>query len=183
MLWNRKSEKELNVTGKEGAQEDIGKLNSDELARLYESTVKDVKEGQIVKSRIIEIRPEEVVVDIGYKSEGVISIKEFPEPDKLKVGDEVEVLLELKENESGSVVVSKQKADKLQGWERIVSTNKEGDILTGKATRKVKGGIMVNIGMEAFLPASLAGLRTYSNLDELIGHEMEYKIIKINKAG
>lgn len=205
MLWRRKEEDESKSIKKEDAQnkhlgeeheEDIGDqhnggedqvknagtLNDDELAMLYNSTVKNVKEGQIMKSKIIEIRPTEIIVDIGYKSEGVIPIKEFPEPDKLKLGDEVEVLLELKEDEDGRVVISKEKADKLQGWERIISTHKEGDIIVGKPTRKVKGGLMVNIGMEAFLPASLASLKTYSNLDEMIGKELEFKIVKINRA-
>lgn len=154
---------------------------SDELASLYDATIKDIKEGQIIRGRIIEIRPKEIVIDIGYKSEGIIAIGEFPEPDKLKIGDMVEVLLESKEDEYGCVVVSKQKADKLQGWERIISTYKEGDTISGKPLRKVKGGLMVEIGMEAFLPASLASLKTYCNLDELIGQNMEFKIVKINK--
>jgi small subunit ribosomal protein S1 len=197
MLWRKKEESEPKSIEKEGIdkirpedKEDAvetgasrpGILNADELARLYDSTVKEIKEGQIIKSKIIEIRPDEVVVDIGYKSEGIVSKKEFSEPEKLKIGDEVEVLLESKENEDGCVVVSKQKADKLQGWERIISTNKEGDIITGKPSRKVKGGLMVDIGMEAFLPASLASLKTYCNLDELINQELEFKIVKINRA-
>ena len=188
MFWNKKEEEEFKTVKKEGPPDKVsetgeaGELKSDELARLYDSSIKDLKEGQIIKSKIIELRPKEVVVDIGYKSEGIISVEEFTEPDKLKVGDEVEVLLELKENEHGCVVVSKQKADKLQGWERIISTCKEGDIITGKGSRKVKGGLMVDIGMEAFLPASLAGPKTYSNLDGLLGQEQDYKIIKINRA-
>jgi len=197
MFWGKKKEDELKSVIKEGGNDktaglevDTGKEsggNSDkidvnELARLYDATVKDVAEGQIIKSRVIEIRPTDVVLDIGCKSEGVIQLTEFAEPDKLKIGDEVEVLLEMKENEHGSAVVSKQKADKLQGWERIVSTYKEGDIIAGKPSRKVKGGLMVDVGMEAFLPASLAGMRSYGNLDGMLGQEMEFKIIKINKA-
>ena len=198
MLWKKNEKDELKNIEKEGIEDNVtpqesdkvnpvpeweetGELKADELARLYSSTVKDLREGQIIKSKILEIRPKEIVVDIGYKSEGIISIEEFPEPDKLKLGDEVEVLLEQKENENGSVVVSKQKADKVQGWERIISTYKEGDIITGKATRKVKGGLMVDVGMEAFLPASLVGLRTYSSLDGIIGQELEFKIIKVNR--
>ena len=122
------------------------------------------------------------MIDIGYKSEGIINLAEFPEPEKLNVGDEIEVLLELKEDEHGCVVVSKQKADKLQGWERIISINKEGDTINGKPSRKVKGGLMVNIGgMEAFLPASLASLKSYAKVDELLGQELEFKIVKINR--
>jgi small subunit ribosomal protein S1 len=164
-----------------GTTESADILRDDELATLYDSTVKDIKEGQIIKSRIIEIRPAEVVIDIGYKSEGIIPIEEFSEPDRLKVGDEVEVLLESKEDENGCVVISKQKADKLQGWERIISTYKEGDTIVGKPIRKVKGGLMVDIGMEAFLPASLVSLKGYSNLDALLGQQLEFKIVKINR--
>ncbi len=180
---SKSAEADISQQRDEGSTADSRqRMETDELARLYDATVKDLEEGQIVKGKIIEIRPAEVVVDIGYKSEGIISIKEFAEPEKLKVGDELEVLLETKENEYGCVVISKQKADKLQGWERIISTYKEGDIIEGKASRKVKGGLMVDIGMEAFLPASLAGLKTYSKLDEMIGQKCEFKIIKINRV-
>lgn len=173
---------EQGINEEEAEDSDVSVIKDDELTALYNSTVKDLKEGQIIKSKIIEIRPKEIVVDIGYKSEGIISIGEFPEPDRLKVGDEIEVLLESKENENGCVVVSKQKADKLQGWERIISTYKEGDIIVGTPLRKVKGGLMVDIGMEAFLPASLASLRAYGNLDKMLNQELEFKIVKINKA-
>jgi small subunit ribosomal protein S1 len=154
---------------------------TDELARLYESTIKDIKEGQIIRGRIIEIRTKDVIVDIGYKSEGTVPISEFSDRSKLKIGEEIEVFLDSKEDENGCVVISKQKADKLQGWERIISTYKEGDIIKGRPSRKVKGGLMVDVGMEAFLPASLASLKTYSNLDGLLGEELEFKIVKINR--
>ncbi|MBN1871985.1 MAG: 30S ribosomal protein S1 [Candidatus Omnitrophica bacterium] len=159
-----------------------GFFDDEELSALYDATVKNIKEGQVVKSRIVEIRKSDVIVDIGYKSEGIIPLSEFQESDKLKVGDLVEVLLESKEDENGSVVVSKQKADKLQGWERIISTYKESDIIQGKPTRKVKGGLMVDIGMEAFLPASLASMKPFTNLDALLGQNLEFKIVKINRS-
>lgn len=181
MFWKRKEKENLESMEKEEIKEDV-RSKDDELASLYTTSIKDLKEGQIVKGRIIEIRDKEVVIDIGYKSEGIIPITEFPESDRLKTGDTVEVFLESKENEDGCVVVSKQKADKLVGWERIISTYKEGDVIVGTPTRKVKGGLMVDIGMEAFLPASLGSLKTYSNLNELMGQELEFKIVKINKA-
>jgi small subunit ribosomal protein S1 len=182
--FEQKRDKDIEKEGDEAESEkaDTGILKPDELTALYDSTIRDIKEGQIVKSKIIEIRPKEIVVDLNYKSEGIIPIEEFPEPNKLKIGDEVEVLLESKENEDGRVVVSKQKADKLQGWERIISTYSEGDIIAGKPIRKVKGGLMVDIGMEAFLPASLASLKTYTNLDGMLNQEIEFKIVKINKS-
>lgn len=195
MFWKKKEE-QAETAGKDDVQraspdKSAGKpagdtakkapSQADELALLYEATIKDIKEGQIVRGKIIEIRPKDAVVDIGYKSEGIVPISEFPDPSRLKIGDEIEVFLDSKENENGCVVISKQKADKLQGWERIISTCKEGDIIGGRPLRKVKGGLMVDVGMEAFLPASLASLKTYSNLDELLGKELEFKIVKINR--
>jgi len=184
MFWNKKEDKFDTATGKEEKEKELAASvpsKDDEMAMLYESTIKDIKEGQIIKGRIIEIRNKDVVVDIGYKSEGIISISEFSDKSKLKIGEEIEVYLDSKEDEHGCVVISKQKADKLQGWERIISTSKEGDVVTGRPTRKVKGGLMVDIGMEAFLPASLASLKNYSNLDELVGQALEFKIVKINR--
>jgi small subunit ribosomal protein S1 len=184
MFWNKKEDKFDTAPGKEEKEKGLPAAvpsKEDEMAMLYEATIKDIKEGQIVKGRIIEIRNKDVVVDIGYKSEGIISISEFSDKSKLKIGEEIEVFLDSKEDEHGCVVISKQKADKLQGWERIISTSKEGDVITGRPTRKVKGGLMVDIGMEAFLPASLASLKNYSNLDELVGQALEFKIVKINR--
>ncbi|MFA6143122.1 MAG: S1 RNA-binding domain-containing protein, partial [Candidatus Omnitrophota bacterium] len=169
MFWKKKDDKFETTAGKEESQKDFSGEKAkaeepvkddadtviskrDEMALLYEATIKDIKEGQIVKGRIIEIRNKDVVVDIGYKSEGIISMSEFSDRSKLKIGDEIEVYLDSKEDEHGCVGISKQKADKLQGWERIISTSKEGDVITGRPTRKVKGGLMVDIGMEAFLP-------------------------------
>lgn len=198
MFWNKKEDKSETAIGKEEEEKDFSAqkarpekdtggsaatapLKGDDMAALYASTIKDIKEGQIIKGRIIEIRNKDVVVDIGYKSEGIISISEFSDRSKLKIGEEIEVFLDSKEDEHGCVVISKQKADKLQGWERIISTSKEGDVISGRPTRKVKGGLMVDIGMEAFLPASLASLKNYSNLDELLGQALEFKIVKINR--
>ncbi len=153
----------------------------DGMMALYEASLKDVKEGQVVKGTIIEIRSSDVMVDVGYKAEGLIPLREFPDPKALNVGDIIEVLLESKEDEDGLIVISKEKADRLQGWERIISKYDEGALIQGKPTRKVKGGLMVNVGVEAFLPASLASLRGFCNLDELVGQEMEFKIVKINR--
>jgi small subunit ribosomal protein S1 len=148
---------------------------------LYSQTFRDFQEGEIVKGKIVGLSASEVFIDIGYKSEGSVNITEFSNPKELKVGDEVEVLLESKENEEGAIVLSKWKADRKQGWERIISNFKEGDIIEGRVSRKVKGGLMVDIGMEAFLPASLAGVRGPANLNEVLGQSMKFKIVKINK--
>ncbi len=150
--------------------------------QLYFENLKAPKQGQIVKGKIISVTKKDIVVDIGFKSEGVISLDEFPDRKDLKVGDEVEVLIEKLENDEGMVVLSRGKAEKIIGWERIINNYKEGDIITGRGLRKIKGGLMVNIGVEAFLPASQSTLRPPIDLDGLIGKDLDYKIIKINKS-
>lgn len=156
------------------------KQEATDLQKLYESTLKEVKEGEIIKGRIIEVTPKEVVVDVGYKSEGVISKSEFPSPESLKVGDEIEVLLESKEDKNGMIVISKSKADRLKGWDNLVKNFKEGDVISGKVMRKVKGGLIVDIGAEAFLPASLVSLKGFTNLNQLVSQTLNFKIIKMN---
>lgn len=151
------------------------------MADIYEETFVNIKQGQLVKGKIVEVRTKDVVVDIGFKSEGLISVEEFSEDKPPKAGDEIEVYLERIEDEDGMVVLSKIKAEKMQGWERIVAYNKEGDILEGRIVRRVKGGFMVNVGVEAFLPASLAGMRGPTDPDQLLNQKLEFKIVKINK--
>ncbi|HEY8966519.1 MAG TPA: S1 RNA-binding domain-containing protein, partial [Candidatus Methylacidiphilales bacterium] len=109
-------------------------------------------EGSIVKGRIIEKRNKEILVDIGYKSEGVIALNEFEDAETLAVGDEVEVFLEDLENNDGVVVLSKEKAAQKQNWDKIVKTFNEGGVIDGKVKAVVKGGLMLNVGVEAFLP-------------------------------
>lgn len=153
----------------------------DDLMALYASTMRPFHEGDILKGHIVEIRPKEVLVDIGYKSEGIISIYEFDDPSSIKIGDEIEVLLEAKENEHGMLVLSKEKAEKTQGWEAIARSCKEGDTIQGKIIRKIKGGYIVDIGVEAFLPTSLATLRGYASAEKQFGQVLDFKISKINK--
>jgi small subunit ribosomal protein S1 len=156
-------------------------MTKEDISKLYAETVANIKEGQIVKGRIIAVIKNGVVVDIGYKSEGTIPLAEFQDPEAVKVGDEIEVYLESKEDDSGTVVLSKQKAERVVGWEMVVSQHGEGDIVEGKVTKKVKGGFMVDIGVEAFLPASLATLRTFGGLGQMVGQTFQFKIVKINK--
>jgi small subunit ribosomal protein S1 len=147
----------------------------------YYESIKSLKEGEIIKGRIIGINKRDAVIDIGYKSEGLIPLSEFGHDADLKVGDEVDVLLEAIEDENGMVVLSKNKAEKIAGWENIINNYNEGDVIKGRATRKVKGGIMVDIGVEAFLPASQSTFKGPIELNGLLGKELDYKIIKINK--
>jgi small subunit ribosomal protein S1 len=155
---------------------------SQSLSDLYAQSLRVITEGQIVKGRIIAITAKDVVVDIGFKSEGSIDRTEFFESDKLQVGDEVEVYVENVEDEQGMVILSKHKADRQKGWERIVNNFKENDVIEGRAVRKVKGGLMVDIGIEAFMPASLASFKGYANLDALINQPLKFIILKISRA-
>ncbi|MBV9463308.1 MAG: 30S ribosomal protein S1 [Verrucomicrobiae bacterium] len=151
------------------------------LQELFANTIKDFAEGSIIKGRIIQIGPKEVIVDIGYKSEGVISADEFSNLDELQIGDEIEVLLVQLENNEGMVVLSKSQAEQKLNWDKIVAACNEGATVKGKVTKKVKGGLMVNIGVEAFLPGSQIDLQPPRNLDEYVGQTYEFKILKINQ--
>jgi small subunit ribosomal protein S1 len=140
-----------------------------------------VIQGEIVKGTIIEIRQKEVLVDIGYKSEGVIPANEFLEPEAIKVGDEVDVLIEKLENKEGTVVLSHEKAEFKKNWERILSICNEGGRVTGKVKAVVKGGLIVNVGVEAFLPSSQIDVITPKNLTSFVGNSYEFKVVKINQ--
>ncbi len=156
----------------------------DEFRRLYEESLKDIQEGEVVKGTIIKVNPDHVVVDVGYKSEGQVPIEEFRGPDgqiHVKEGDTVEVLLEKRENESGLVVLSKDKADKLKVWDEISKACEEEEVVEGKIIQRVKGGLAVDIGVKAFLPGSQVDLRPIRNLDKLIGKVYKFKVIKFNK--
>ncbi len=148
----------------------------------YDQTFHRIGQGHVVKGHIVSISPKEVIVDIGFKSEGIIPAYEFDALDTLKVGDIVEVLLEEMENEHGRILLSKRKAEKSQGWDRIVEQYGEGDTVEGKVTRKVKGGLMLDIGVEAFLPASLAFLKGFGSLNSLLGQTIQVKVVKINPS-
>lgn len=155
----------------------------EELIKLYDESLKQLNEGQIVKGRIIAVMANEVMIDVGYKSEGIISKDEFDDPSDLQVGKEVEVLLESTENDDGLVVLSKRKAERVKGWEKLLTETKEGDLVNGRINRKVKGGLMVDVnGVEAFLPASQVFLRGFGNLDSLVGQTLSVVIIKVHKA-
>ena len=159
----------------------FGKTKENKLEEIYGETFKEFKEGEIVKGKIVAITSREVLIDIGYKSEGYIPLSEFPGASSLKLDDEVEVLLESKENDDGMIVLSKWKAERKMGWEKILKDFKEGDIIEGRVSRKVKGGLMVDVGLEAFLPASLVAVRGFSNLNQYLGQKLKFKIMKINK--
>ena len=140
-----------------------------------------VAQGEIVKGIVIEIRSKEVLVDIGYKSEGVIPTNEFIEIDAIKVGSEIDVLIEKLENKEGTVVLSHEKAEFKKNWERILSICNEGGRVNGKVKAVVKGGLIVNVGVEAFLPSSQIDVNTPKNLQSFVGNTYEFKVVKINQ--
>ena len=137
--------------------------------------------GQIVKGVILEVRPKEVLVDIGYKSEGVISLAEFEDPKAAKVGEEIDVLIERLEDREGMVVLSCEKAEFKKNWERILTICNEGGTIEGKVKSIVKGGLLVNIGVEAFLPASQIDIIPPRNLSGFLGNMYRFKVVKINQ--
>jgi small subunit ribosomal protein S1 len=137
--------------------------------------------GSIVKGTIIEVGSKEVLVDIGYKSEGVISGGEFEDIKLVKVGDQIDVLIEKLEDKDGMVVLSKEKAEFKQNWERILTICNEGGTIAGKVKAIVKGGLLVNIGVEAFLPASQIDVLTPKNLAQYVGNTYQFKVVKINQ--
>ncbi len=151
-----------------------------ELDKLYEASFKTLEEGSIVKGRIIHIRNNDVLLDLGYKAEGIVSRDEFLDPEEVRIGNEVDVYVVSMENDEGLVVLSKRRADKILGWEKITTEYKEGDVVTGKVVKRVKGGLMVNIGVEAFLPASLADIKVGIDLDSLVGKTIKAVIVSIN---
>ena len=137
--------------------------------------------GEIVKGTIIEVRPKEVLVDIGYKSEGVVGANEFIDIKATKVGDEIDVLIEKLEDKDGMVILSKEKAEFKKNWDNILTICNEGGKITGKVKSSVKGGLIVNIGVEAFLPASQIDIITPKNLNQYVGNSYEFKVVKINQ--
>lgn len=154
-------------------------MSTTELAELIDSKFRELREGSIVTGTIQEIRPQVVLVDIGYKSEGAISISEF-EDEEIEVGDQIEVLLERLENDEGIVVLSKEKAAHKQNWDKIVGVYRDGGLVKGKVKSVVKGGLMVNVGVEAFLPGSQVDIIPPRDLNEYVGKIYEFKIVKVN---
>ncbi|UCG14962.1 MAG: 30S ribosomal protein S1 [Deltaproteobacteria bacterium] len=151
---------------------------------LYEESLKSIKEGEVVRGSIIQVTDDYVMVDIGYKSEGQIRISEFLDEEgkvTARVGDEVDVLLEYHEDENGDIVLSKEKAAKIKVWDEISSIYRDDGVIEGRVISKVKGGLSVDIGVQAFLPGSQVDLRPVRNLDSLIGQEFQFKILKYNK--
>jgi len=157
---------------------------SPEMRAIYEQSLRDIAEGDIVKGHILEIREDVVLVDIGYKSEGLIPLREFRSPSgevTAKVGDAVDVYLEQREDSDGLIVLSREKAEKIKIWEELSQVYEKGGPISGTILGRTKGGLIVDIGVRAFLPGSQVDLRPVRDLDKLIGKAFPMKIIKLNQ--
>lgn len=158
--------------------------HSQEMVDLYAQSLQEIVEGEIVRGTVLEIRNDTVLIDIGYKSEGTIPLKEFQGPsgeNTLKVGDTVDVYLEQKEDSDGLIVLSREKAEKIKVWDDIRRAYEQGEVINGMILGRTKGGLMVDIGVRAFLPGSQVDLRPVRDLDKLIGKTFPMKVIKLNQ--
>lgn len=156
-------------------------LSSEEMDKLYSMTMQDFREGEVVRGTVVEVGSDRILVDIGYKSEGSIATYEFPVPGDLVIGQEFEVYIEAPEDDQGMLVLSKIKADRIKNWAHIQDIYEADGTIDGKIVRRVKGGLKVDIGVDAFMPASQLTWRPTGDLERYIGQTMELKIIKLTK--
>ncbi len=162
--------------------EEYSENEFNEMLELYDKTMTDFIEGELVVGKILAVNDKDVAVDIGFKSEGVIPIEEFGRRDSIKIGDDIEVFLDNVEDSDGQLVLSKRKADFLRTWERVIKSYNDDEVLSGVCTRRIKGGIVVDLqGVDAFLPGSQIDVKPIRDFDALIGKEMDFKIVKVNE--
>ena len=160
-------------------QEDYKKLLD-----LYDESMRNLTEGEIVPGRVIGVTSNSVIVDVGYKSEGLIPIEEFTDREgrlTVAVGEEVDVLLEKTEDLEGHVLLSRIKAQRMRRWTEVERAYKEGRVIKGRITDRIKGGLTVDVGLRAFLPGSLVDIKPVKNLESLRGQEMEFKVISLDR--
>ncbi|MBD3297334.1 MAG: 30S ribosomal protein S1 [candidate division Zixibacteria bacterium] len=163
--------------------EEYSSSEYEEMLGMYDETIGDIREGEVVKGKVMGVGRDEVIVDVGFKSEGVIPISEFSEPLNISVGDDVEVFLDAMEDQNGQLILSKQKADFMRVWDRIREAYEQGATVDGRLMRRIKGGLVVDLfGVEAFLPGSQVALRQVPDFESLIGEVYPMKIIKLNKS-
>ena len=162
--------------------------NEPSFAELLEQSYArdEVAEGEIVHGTVVSVSKDHVLVDVGYKSEGMVPLHEFPMMNgsvQVKAGDKVDVLVESRENDNGLISLSKEKADKMKVWDEISAACERDEIIEGTISQRVKGGLSVTIrgGVKAFLPGSQVDLRPIRNLEKLIGQTYQFKVIKFNK--
>ena len=172
---------ERKVPGGMGGQREMETPPEETMEYWLSRSVGDIEEGEVVRGRVVEVRPGDVIVDIGYKSEGAIPIEEFRHTGAPKVGEEIEVFLEAKEDSEGLIVLSKDKADKIKVWDQISKAFDAGFPVEGRVVEVVKGGLAVDVGVRAFLPGSQVDLRPVKNLGSMMGQTIRAKVIKLNR--
>ncbi|MBC8182790.1 30S ribosomal protein S1 [candidate division KSB1 bacterium] len=154
----------------------------DELKQLYENTINEFVEGELVVGKVLSVSDKEVTIDIGFKSEGTIALDEFTNPQDLKVGEDVEVFLDNIEDVDGQLVLSRKKVDFIHAWEQIVASHDDGIIIQGRCVRRIKGGIVVDLsGVDAFLPGSQIDVKPIRDFDSYIGNTLDLKVVKVNQ--
>src|SRR6476620_9583225 len=167
-------------------QEDAD-MDPQEYARLldfYDSSFRNIAEGEVVKGTVVKVTPTEVIVDVGFKSEGIIPLEEFVDESgqvTAQPGDTVDVLLERTEDREGYVVLSREKAEKMKIWDEVEKAFQDRKVVIGRVIERIKGGLAVDIGVRAFLPGSQIDVRPVRNLDALRGQELRMRVIKVNK--
>ncbi|MDP6608453.1 MAG: 30S ribosomal protein S1 [Vicinamibacterales bacterium] len=168
-------------------QADEAEMDPQEYARLvdlYDSSFRNIAEGEVIKGTVLQVSESEVIVDVGYKSEGMISIDEFRDENgevMVQTGDLVDVLLERTEDREGHIVLSREKAEKMKIWDEVEKAYAERKVVIGRVIERIKGGLAVDIGVRAFLPGSQIDVRPVRNLDSLRGQELRMRVIKVNK--
>src|SRR6056297_2124850 len=156
-----------------------------EMVGMYEDTLNEIEEKEIVQGRVVSVDDKYVVVDIGFKSEGIIQVNEFSNEalEEMEVGDEIEVFLDRVEDKEGQLILSRRKADILQAWEKIEASHDDGDIIEGYIKRRIKGGMVVDVlGIDAFLPGSQIDVRPVRDFDAYVGKTMEFQVVKLNMS-
>ena len=179
MVENKQTNNEENSAELEEDDQEFGEMEQS-FEALFEESLQELNVGDVVKGTVVQLNPDSVVVDIGYKSEGVIPLSEFADEtgqSNIQVGDEIDVLFERTENESGLISLSKEKADRQKIWNAL----EEDAVVEGRIVSRIKGGLSVDIGVNAFLPGSQVDLRPVRNLDKMLGETYHFKIIKLNK--
>lgn len=166
----------IELEGKDYTEDEFRKY-----IELYEKTFNVIKENEIASGKIVSISGNDVLIDIGFKSDGRVSLDEFPDPDNLKIGDEVEIFVEKIEDKEGQLVLSRKRADVIRNWERITSAKSTSEVVKGKCVRRIKGGFVVDLGgINAFLPGSQIDTKPIRDYDAYVGKMLDFKILKIN---
>lgn len=159
------------------------KADQEKYDKVYENTFIQLNDGEMIKGLVVGITKTDVVLNIGFKSDGLVSLNEFRDLTNLKIGDEVEVMIVEKEDRDGNLNLSRKQARITRAWERIVEVHKTGEVVTGTVTSKTKGGLIVDVfGMETFLPGSQIDVKPVTDYDQFVGKTMEFKVVKINEA-